>query len=284
LFVEEVVSEVGKYWRHVVLYVLTVASTYLVGGPWYALTLMLILTAHELGHYLATRYYKVSASLPFFIPFPFSPFGTLGAVIKMRGNIPDRKVLFDIGASGPLLGLLVTIPAIVAGLKLSRVVALDQLERPVMMLGEPILFAALERLVLGPIPEGYDVILHPVAFAGWVGLFVTALNLLPIGQLDGGHIVYSMLGPWSLPVFHLTLWGLVVVCVFYNPAWLLLVLLLAAFGLRHPPPYDMYTPLDWKRRWLGALTLVIFILSFTPVPFPDYVAGLRKELFSWLRF
>jgi membrane-associated protease RseP (regulator of RpoE activity) len=268
-----------KYTKYLILYLLTIISTYITWGGWYCIAIMAILSAHELGHYLMSRRYGISSTLPLFIPFPFSPFGTLGAVIKMRGTIYNRRALFDIGAAGPLTGLALTIPAIILGLRLSRVVAVAQLPpQSIMSLGDSLLFSWLERIVLGPIPAGHDVILHPIAYAGWVGLFVTALNLLPIGQLDGGHIVYSLWGEKSILIFKLVLGVLALVSLVFNPGWFLLVILLLFLGLKHPPPIDNITPLDSKRKWLGIFTLIIFILSFTPVPFPDYIAQLKQEL------
>lgn len=225
-----------------------------------------------------SRKYGVTSTLPFFIPFPMFPFGTLGAIIKMRGQIPDRRALFDIGATGPLMGLVFSIPAILIGLSLSRVVQVSSLSRPVTSLGDSLLFRFLQWLALGDVPEGYDVILHPIAYAGWVGLFVTALNLLPIGQLDGGHIIYALFGAYGEFVSNLALGGLAFICMVYNPGWLLLLILLILFGMKHPPPIDNVTRLDRNRYIIGIITLLIFILSFTPVPFPDYVQELNREL------
>jgi membrane-associated protease RseP (regulator of RpoE activity) len=262
--------------KYIVLYLLTIISTYAVGGGWYCIAIMTILSAHESGHYLMSRKYGTPATLPLFIPLPLPPFGTLGAIIKMKGSIRNRRELFDVGVAGPLTGLAFTIPAIIIGLKLSQVVALDQIDQQsVISLGDSLLFSWLQAIVLGPIPTGHDVILHPLAYAGWVGLFVTALNLLPIGQLDGGHVVYSLWGEKSELIFKLV-WGvLALISLFYNPAWFLLVIILLFIKLKHPPPLDDITPLDSKRRWLGIFTLAIFILSFTPVPFPEYIAHFK---------
>jgi membrane-associated protease RseP (regulator of RpoE activity) len=271
-----------RYLKYLILYILTIASTYITWGGWYCLAIMVILSAHESGHYWMSKKYGIPATLPLFIPFPFSPFGTLGAIIKMKGSIRNRRMLFDIGAAGPLTGLAFTIPAIFWGLKFSSVVPMNQISpQSSMSLGDSLLFSGIQRLALGPIPANYDVILHPVAYAGWVGLFVTALNLLPIGQLDGGHVVYALWGQKSNRIFKLV-WGiLALISLFYNPGWFLLIILLLFLGLKHPPPLDDMTPLDSKRKWLGIFTLTIFILSFTPIPFPGYVDQFRKELTSW---
>ncbi len=267
-----------EYTKYIVLFLLTVISTYITWGWWYCIAIMAILSAHEMGHYLMSRRYRVSATLPMFIPFPYSPFGTLGAIIKMKGAIPNRRALFDIGAAGPLAGLALTIPVIIMGLRFSKVVAVGQLPtQSVTTLGDSLLFSLLQYVSLGPIPAGYDVVLHPLAYAGWVGLFVTALNLLPMGQLDGGHILYSLCGRRSIILFKLTWGALALITLTLNPTWFLLIILLLFIGLKHPPPLDDITPLDNKRKLLGLFTLVIFILSFTPIPFPDYITEFRKE-------
>lgn len=252
---------------NVILFFATLASTWLTNGLWYSLAILSILTAHEMGHYVMCRRYGVAATLPFFIPFPFAnPFGTMGAIIQMKGVIPHRTALFDIGAAGPLAGLVLTIPAIVIGMSMSQVVPLTHLSDSGISLGESLLFKALSRLVIGPVAEGYDVVLHPIGYAGWAGLFVTALNLLPIGQLDGGHVVYSMLGSKSRYVTWVFLLFMIGLSFWYN-GWGLLVLLLILFGRRHPMPADDWTPLDRNRKILGVVIMIIFALAFTPMPF-----------------
>lgn len=252
---------------NVILFLATLLSTYVTNGLWYSVAILSILLAHEMGHYMMCRRYGVPATLPFFIPFPLlNPFGTMGAVIQMKGVIPSRQALFDIGAAGPLAGLLVTLPAVFLGLEWSTVVPVSTLADSGMTLGESVLFKALTFLTLGPVPEGYDVMLHPVAYAGWAGLFVTALNLLPIGQLDGGHIVYAMLGPKSR-IVTLVFIGAMVVLTFFYSGWALLVVLLILLGRRHPTPWDDWTPLDKRRKLLGVVVMILFVLSFTPMPF-----------------
>ncbi len=261
------------------LFILTFLSTWFVGavgegslarGLSYSIAIMSILTVHEMGHYLMCRRYRVQATLPFFLPFPvpwLNPFGTLGAVIRMEDRMPSRKALFDIGVAGPLAGLALAIPTLYFGLQWSRLQMLENIPPGTIFLGESLLFKLLSRLAVGTIPHGYDLVLHPVAFAGWAGLFVTALNLLPIGQLDGGHVLYAMFGRRSNVLYKLLLGAFAIVCAFVYWGWLLLILLLIWLGYRHPPPLDDFTPLDWKRRTLGALVFLIFILSFTPAPF-----------------
>jgi len=273
-----------KFFPHILLFFLTVGSTFLIGGPVYSLTLMAILLAHEMGHYLLSRHHRVSASLPYFIPFPFPPFGTLGAIIKSKSPIPNRKALLDIGVSGPLGGLFLALPAIGLGLLLSEPIPVSQLPPQTIKLSSPPFFLLIQKLVLGDIPEGYDVILHPLAYAGWVGLFVTALNLLPIGQLDGGHVMYALFGPKSRLIFKWTMIGLMLTALFVNLGWLLLIVLISSLGWRHPPPLDDLTPLDFKRKLLGIVTICVFFSSFTPVPFPQWSLGLKdllKELGIW---
>ncbi len=270
------------------LFLLTAFSTFyagalrypVIGGMIYSAAIMGILLAHEMGHYLVSRRYGVSATLPFFIPFPLSPFGTFGAVIKMRGVIGDKKALFDIGVAGPLAGFIVSLPCALVGIALSKAVKVVP-TADALVLGEPLLLKLFERLLLGALPTGYDVLIHPLGFAGWVGLFITALNLLPIGQLDGGHIIYAAFGHGSRHVHRVLILLLVVFSVFYNVGWLVLVVLLVIFGLRHPDPLDRSTPLDGKRRLLAVAMLVIFVVSFVPAPFEG--TGLMDLLRNGLR-
>lgn len=254
-------------WLHVTLFLLTVVSTVLVGGPWYAIGIMTILLAHEMGHYLVSRYYRVRASLPYFLPFPLSPIGTFGAVIRMEGRIPSRTVLFDIGIAGPLAGLVFTIPAIVLGLHLSTVVSTDAPTPNTLPLGDSFLFAMLARLVKGELGPERDILLHPVAFAGWVGLLVTALNLLPVSQLDGGHILYGLLGERSRRVAMAVYAAFLAMAIIKFHNWLFLAALIFLFRPEHPPTVDPFTPLSRWRRALGVFTLFLFAISFTPDPF-----------------
>lgn len=270
------------FWPNVVLFLLTIFSTFLIGGLMYSFPILSILVAHEMGHYLASRKYGVRSSLPYFIPFPLPPFGTLGAVIRTKSPIPHRKALFDIGSWGPLFGLALAIPAVVVGLLLSEVVDVSKLPDHSTSLGNSPLLSLLQRICLGDLPPGTDVVLHPIAYAGWVGLFITSLNLLPTGQLDGGHIIYALFGSHSKIIFRLTLLGITLICLIYNLGWLLLVIILFFIGYKHPPPLDDQTPLDWRRKVIGGLAFLIFFTAFTPVPFPTLAVGLREVLHSWL--
>ncbi len=269
-----------RSWINVLLFILTVASTWLTGGPSYSIAIMLILLGHELGHYFMSRRHGIRATLPYFLPFPFSPFGTFGAVIRMEGITPSRKALFDTGVAGPLTSLILSIPAIVIGLRLSEIVPTSQLKEGTFRLADPLLFSFIQRLVIGHVPETSDIILHPVGYAGWVGLFVTALNLLPIGQLDGGHIAYALFGKKSRMIYLIAILVMAFITVFYNPGWILLVILFIIFGFRHPAPMDDLTPLDGNRKLLGVIAFAAFFLSFTPAPFPDFVKELKDTL-NW---
>ena len=285
-------------WPNLVLFLLTVGSTLYVGGRTisssgepiylisrglsYSLAILSILVAHETGHYLASRKYGAPSSLPYFIPFPFFLFGTLGAVIRTKGPIPHRRALFDIGSWGPLFGLALAIPAVIVGFLLSEIVEVSHLAPGSMSLGNSPLLSLLQRIVLGNLPPGTDVVLHPIAYAGWVGLFITALNLLPAGQLDGGHIIYALFGPHSKVIFRLTILGITLICLIYNLGWLLLVILLLFIGYRHPPPLDERTPLGWRRKVVGGLAFVVFFTAFTPIPFPGFAVGFREVVQSWL--
>src|SRR3989339_327058 len=246
---------------HVLLFIATFLTTYYVNGLWYSITIMTILLSHELGHFFMCRKYHVAATMPYFLPLPFPPFGTFGAVIKMKGIIPDKKALFDIGAAGPLMGLFFAIPAIIIGLNLSDVRPVPTDASQYLGLGEPILFSFISKLVFGHLPEGMDIYLHPVAFAGWAGLFVTALNLLPIGQLDGGHIIYALLGKYSGIVYKAGIGAFCIFTLFVYPGWIIFAVMLLLFGFKHPPPADPFTQLDFKRKCIGVLMLVIFLIS-----------------------
>jgi membrane-associated protease RseP (regulator of RpoE activity) len=194
--------------------------------------------------------------------------GTMGAIIRMRSPIPNRKVLFDIGIAGPLLGLVVALPVLVMGLVLSPVKPVAGL---VYQEGNSLAYLLLKWVIKGPIPDGSDVMLHPMALAGWLGLFVTALNLMPLSQLDGGHIAYAVLGRG----FRKAVWpfiGAMVVLFLVSrwPGWLLWVVLAGALGLKHPPPLDDLTPLDRPRRRLALVALALLVLLLTPLPFAVY--------------
>ena len=233
----------------------------LTGMP-FSVTLMIILLAHEMGHYLACGYYRVDATAPFFIPFPL-PIGTFGAFIRIRAPIYSKRVLFDIGVAGPLAGFFFLLPALVTGVALSKVIPgiADQGD---LVFGVPPLVQLLERLMFPGVPAS-DIYLHPVARAAWVGVLATALNLLPIGQLDGGHILYSFIGDRAGLLSKILVLLLIPLGLLYSYSWLIWAAFLFFFGMRHPVIYDP-APLGKLRTRLGWLSLIIFILCFTVEP------------------
>ena len=293
-----------RVWRHVLLLALTILTTTLVGslhffsfrlgfnppanalpdirdpafyfhGFWYSLTILGILGCHEMGHYFACHYYRVDATLPFFLPAPLPLTGTLGAFIRIRSRIPDKIALFDIGLSGPIAGFVVAVPALFIGLGLS---AIDRVPKEFsgVELGEPLLFRAAAWLVWGNIPDGMSINMHPMAFAAWFGLLATALNLFPIGQLDGGHVAYAVLGRRSTLLTLATI-GAAIGLTFISTSWLvwtvLMVVVLLVIGPRHPPPLDDVTPVGTARILLAIVGLIMLIVCFTPAPIEPFVTG-----------
>ena len=286
-----------RVWLHVLLFALTIASTTLVGagqyagylddfrasptlpmpfpallvrGLWYSGTILAILGCHELGHYFACRYYAVDASLPFFIPVPLLLTGTMGAFIRIREQIPSKKMLFDIGIAGPIAGFVIAVPALFLGLAMSHVVRLPAHPSDMLELGEPLLFKFASWLLWGTQADGYSLNMHPMAFAAWFGMLATALNLFPIGQLDGGHVSYSVLGPrWSTYMTFAML-GVAVGLAFFSASWIvwtgMIAVMLFLFGPRHPRVFDEDVPLDRTRLLLAAFAVVMFVLCFTPAP------------------
>ncbi len=234
----------------------------LLDGLAFSITLMTILLAHELGHYFACRYYGIDASLPYFLPFP-SPIGTLGAFIRIRSPIYTMRALFDVGIAGPLAGFIVLVPALVIGIASSKVVP-GIGERGDMTFGVPAIQRAVELVVFHGVRSA-DISLHPVARAAWVGMLATALNLLPIGQLDGGHILYAFTGRWHKLLSRIFVVALLPLGYFYWPSWFVWAALLFFFALRHPAIFDA-TPLDKNRTALGLVALAIFLLTFTLAP------------------
>ena len=264
-----------RLWLPPTLFVLTLMTTSavgaleygLAGGMLYSASLVLILLFHEMGHYLTARHYRVPASLPYFIPVPLPPFGTFGAVIKMGGRIPDRRALFDIAIMGPAMGLVLALPLAVLGIAGSTVTSLDSMPAGETLLGPSLLFAFLIEWIHGPLAEGSGLQLHPVATAGWAGLFVTALNLLPMGQLDGGHIVYALFHRRSSLIYHMVFFAFTLFAILVQPPWLLfLVLVYLLTRLRHPPTMDEHLPIGPRRFALGLLAILFLILSFPPIP------------------
>ena len=246
---------------------------YLGYGLWYSLTLLGILTAHEFGHYLMCRRYQVDASLPYFIPAPIPLTGTLGAVIRIREPFPTRKILFDVGAAGPIAGFAVLVPALFFGLSMSTVVPAPRGE--LLWLGEPLLFRAGVKLMFGTIAAEQSLNMHPMVFASWFGMLATSLNLLPFGQLDGGHITYATLKRYSTPLSLATV-GTAVAMTWFSSSWTLLtvmmLIMVALLGPRHPSVIYEMEPLPPSRYVLAILALVILIACFTPVPITPFVS------------
>jgi membrane-associated protease RseP (regulator of RpoE activity) len=240
----------------------------LADGLWYSLTILVILGAHELGHYLACRYYGINASLPYFLPVPFPLTGTAGAFIRIHQPITTKRALFDIGIAGPLAGFVFAVPALVIGLAMSRVVEVPP-DFTGVSHGEPHLFKAVSRVIWGSPPESLSINMHPMAFAAWFGLLATGLNLLPMGQFDGGHIAYAALGRHAHKVTIAAVVGAIGLSL-YSSSWVvwtvLAIGLLFAFGWRHPAVWDEAEPLDPTRRWLAVVALIILVLCFTPAP------------------
>ncbi|MBR4834297.1 MAG: hypothetical protein IKU86_08220 [Thermoguttaceae bacterium] len=266
-------------WRKpLVLYVATWATTTLVGfalyggGSWggaflFSAPLMIILTAHEFGHYWQTRRYGIPASAPFFIPLPLPPFGTLGALIRMNGRVPSAKALFDVGVSGPLAGLAATLLFLIVGLANSTTVAATAPSEETLVFGEPLLFRWVSLLFFDRSDPTSTLTAHPTAAAAWVGLFLTTLNLAPFGQLDGGHVFYALLRRravyFSTAIF---LAATAAVFIFERWNWFLPLFLLALFGLEHPPTADDSTPIGPLRTAIGWATLALIAIGFTPNP------------------
>jgi len=236
------------------------------GGLQYAIPLMIILLSHEMGHYLVAVRYRVPASLPYFIPLPLPPLGTMGAVILQGRGAANRVQMFDIAVCGPLAGLFVTLPVLCYGIYTSSYgeVLPNQSN---MEFGEPLILQWMIQGMHGPKPPGQEFLLNYYAMAGWVGIFITALNLLPVGQLDGGHILYTLVGRWA----HLVAWGVIVggcAAMWYTGtlSYILILVLLLLTGVRHPPTANDSIKLGAGRQIVGWLTMAFLIIGFTPQP------------------
>jgi membrane-associated protease RseP (regulator of RpoE activity) len=233
----------------------------LLDGASFAVPLLLILLFHEFGHYLMSRKRRIKTSLPYFIPGP-TILGTFGAVIKSKSPFRSRRDLLDVGAAGPIPGFIVAIVVVILGLSHSQITA--EIPEAGLTLGNSLIFLFLSKLVLS-VPPGHDVLLSPMAFAGWAGLFVTMLNLLPIGQLDGGHIAYALFGKHQKKVAKYTVFALIPLGILWM-GWFLWAVLAFVIKLGHPPTLNDTLPLDRNRRIIGFVSFAIFLLCFTPVP------------------
>ena len=271
-----------KITLNLILFVITLFTTTLAGAMmegagrkgilWYisglkfSLPLMLILGIHETGHYLAAKYHNIRATLPYFIPAP-TLIGTFGAFIKIKEPIKYRDTLMDVGAAGPLAGFFAALPILFWGVWHSKIVMIT---KPAvgLRLGGSIILVAVVKAIHGTIPSGYDLQLSAPAFAAWLGLFVTSLNLLPIGQLDGGHIMYALLGGEKADVVSRIVFFTLLPLGIFWPGWIIWAFLLYfVLGLKHPPIIYPSMSLDWRRKFLGWFCIFIFIITFTPVPF-----------------
>lgn len=276
-----------EWTKHGVLFILTFLSTTATGlfmtdaqglprlmlALSYSVPIMIILTGHEMGHYISARLYGVPVSLPYFIPLPFlSPFGTMGAFIRMRSMPPDRRSLFDIAFWGPAMSFFLSIPFLVIGLYLSEVHRILPNFNG-FIYGDSLLTKLAAGLFFN-VPNGYEVYIHPMAFAAWAGFFVTAINLFPIGQLDGGHIAYAVLGKRQREISYLFL-AILIFLSFEFSGWFLWILILIFMGLNHPPLPSEYFhnhPLDSKRKKMALFSAVMLILCFVPYPVQQKVA------------
>ncbi len=279
-----------RIWINVALAVATFLTTMVTGAMMYgvdpfatpleiyqglpfAIAIMLVLGSHELGHFIVSKRHGVDATLPYFIPFPLSPIGTMGAIIRQKGPIPTRRALFDVGISGPLVGLVVAVIVTVIGLMLPAPAPTPVTDGSLtMQINTPLLFDFLGQLIH---PGETLATVNPIAFAGWVGMLVTVLNLIPVGQLDGGHVARAVLGPIADRISRLMPIGIMSLGLFVTfglkqdgEIWILWGLLSSFMGMAaHPKPTDDVKPIGWQRIALTALTLVIAILCFTPAPF-----------------
>jgi membrane-associated protease RseP (regulator of RpoE activity) len=245
-----------------ILWALRTPSHLLLGVPFSA-TLMFILFSHEMGHYLYCRYYGVNATLPFFVPFP-SLIGTMGAFIRIKSPIRSRSALFDIGIAGPIAGFVPACVALAVGLQHSRAAGPSMVPSP--DIGFPLVFRLMNLLLHGTHAAALDTLyLHPVVIAAWVGMFATALNLLPGGQLDGGHIVFAVSPRWHRAISTLTILILIPMSLYKWMGWLLWAVVLRITGMRHPI-VPVSPALTHNRRWMAVLAIFMLLLTFTPTP------------------
>jgi len=271
-----------KYWLNIILFFATILSTIFAGsfnsggnpfenvsdlllGIPFSLSIMAILTCHELGHYFVSRREGMITTLPYFIPVPFHFLGTFGAVIRMKSIVPSRKSLLKVGMSGPIAGFLVALPICIIGIYLSEISAAPETEG-VLRLGDSLLFWIFARIIHPSIPPGHDIFLHPVAFAGWLGLFVTSMNLIPIGQLDGGHVTFSLFLKKRRHLY-IPIFGAVIALGLLWFGWYFWLLVAFFIARRDPIIQDTLTPLSTRERLYAVIPLVILILTFVPQPF-----------------
>jgi membrane-associated protease RseP (regulator of RpoE activity) len=266
---------------NLILFLITLGTTTLAGaiytdsiidsilsGLTYSITLMTILGVHEFGHYFAARRFGVEATLPYFIPFP-SIVGTMGAVIKTKSPIPHRRALFYIGIMGPIPGFIVSLAAAVTGIMLSEIQPLPPAEGLTPIFGDSLLFGFIVHIIHGTIPAGFDISLHPFAWAGWIGFLVTSLNLIPIGQLDGGHVLYSLIGRKQVYAGWASLAALFIL-TFIWPGWGIWIILTLLILMVAHPVIPETTELSLKEKAAGWFCMVILVITFIPVPVQIY--------------
>jgi len=283
-----------RWWLHWTLFGLTLASTtfigalfwgglpadmatlsllglftdprFLIAGLKFSIPLLFILFCHEMGHYIACKRHNLIATPPFFIPFPLPVFGigTLGAVIRIKEPIRDSKQLLDVGAWGPIAGFVALIPCLLYGIASSEITEVDP-EGAYLLFGEPLVFRALSWLIYPEIAQDGEMLLHPTGVAAWFGVFITLLNLLPFAQLDGGHISYALFGRWHRKAAVPALLGLVAMG-FWWPGWWFWAVIAVIMRVHHPRIWDEDLPLDPKRRLLGWIAVIIFVLCFMIEP------------------
>jgi hypothetical protein len=277
----QILTHLARIWPNDPGQTLTIGDRFLEAirlGCTYSCPLMLILLCHEMGHYLQAVRYRVPASFPYFIPLPLPPLGTMGAVILQGRGAANRKMMFDIAVTGPIAGLVVTIPVLLFGVSISGYVpASAQAE---FEFGQPFIVRWIIEAIHGPATPGMVFHWNGYATAGWVGIFITAMNLLPIGQLDGGHIMYTLIGRRA----HWIAWGLILTAVIAMIqlemySYVLLLILLTLTGPRHPPTADDSVPIGRSRYFVGWATLAFLIIGFTfqPIVIPDQRPDQRQD-------
>jgi membrane-associated protease RseP (regulator of RpoE activity) len=278
IYIADDKPERKRIWINILLFTVTVITTTVAGaesvesigkiflsGLPFSMTIMIILLSHEMGHYLTARHFGIKATLPYFIPFP-SIIGTMGAVIKLKSPIYNRRALLYIGAMGPIVGFIFSLIAIIVGVYISEIkpipVKPDDLN---IFFGDSILSASIIRIIHGPIQSGYDIYLSPYAWAGWIGFLITGLNLMPIGQLDGSRVVFALLGRRQLIVGWAAFIGLVILS-FIWPGWIVWIILsIVLLKIGHPPIEDM-SGLSTREKIIGYVCILIFLITFIPVP------------------
>ncbi len=279
-----------NYHTHILLFVMTVVTTVVAGMIWeglhplrqlgqfyrgvpYSMTLLAILFCHEMGHYLTARYYGIDVTLPYFLPVP-PPFfiGTFGAFIRMRSLPPNRHALLNVGAAGPIAGFCVALPAAIYAYTTATVAPIPAADGGgYLEFAEPLLLQLIGRLILGPVPAGFAIDISSVGIAAWFGLLVTMLNLLPVGQLDGGHIVYALLGGRARYIFWTVVATLLIMGWFFHPMWFLWAVIgIVLLRMRPPILLDHHSPLNRRSLVIAGISLVIFVLCFMPIPISWY--------------